>query len=428
MPHTTLNSHVPNPTRAPTLHSTMRRTGRRGLHHALLLIVLQLLLLGHSFLIVPSPRRGTTTTCTMTAPQQHHPPTGRRRGGDASRGHVARAQHLQSWFVGAAAAVALVAAPPAPAQARQQPLGVIDELLAECPSEKACASSQDDRPPVFQEPWQYDDSTPERAMKRLRSYVESLPGAETITAEDRYLRLLFTDAGNGAEDDVEFFFTPNDSIIQFRVKKLSYKPSFFSSSHPPTHLLYRPPAAGRGPTIAGPICDGWRNYGLPWASRRFPSYGIGGAPSSFWSPPWMGGGLHTGRTRPAPRIWSKPTRTTTRWRQNGSRLCHIPGHHRAANKSKEAACAHNQTRPTADNRISCVSFLNLNLCDPLSRHKIIRSVPSPLYPLFYTLKPPSSSCCPTKARCCACAAGSPRSCSAAPPAPGTGAAGSARGQ
>ncbi|EWM20913.1 Protein of unknown function DUF1499 [Nannochloropsis gaditana] len=103
---------------------------------------------------------------------------------------------------------------PRATQARLLPLGVIDQLLAECPTEKSCASSQDDRPPVFQEPWEYEDATQEKAMRRLRSYVENLPGAETISAEDRYLRFEIKEDGN--IDDTEFYFTPNDSIIQFR--------------------------------------------------------------------------------------------------------------------------------------------------------------------------------------------------------------------
>jgi uncharacterized protein (DUF1499 family) len=98
-----------------------------------------------------------------------------------------------------------------------QPLGVIDELLAECPTEKSCASSQDDRPPVFQEPWQYDDSTQAKAMRRLKGYVESMPGVEVITAEEGYLRADLTE--KGVVNELEFFFTPNDSIIQFRASR-----------------------------------------------------------------------------------------------------------------------------------------------------------------------------------------------------------------
>lgn len=74
-----------------------------------------------------------------------------------------------------------------PAQARTEPLGVIDELLAECTRTDNCASSQDDRPPVFAEPWAYESSA-DKAMRRLREYVTGMPGAEVITADARYLR------------------------------------------------------------------------------------------------------------------------------------------------------------------------------------------------------------------------------------------------
>lgn len=76
--------------------------------------------------------------------------------------------------------------PPA-AQARTEPLGVINEILADCARTDNCASSQDDRPPVFAEPWAYESSA-EKAMKRLREYVAAMPGAEVITADDRYIR------------------------------------------------------------------------------------------------------------------------------------------------------------------------------------------------------------------------------------------------
>eukprot|EP00624_Nannochloropsis_granulata_P002789 evm.model.NODE_24061_length_13748_cov_26.966177.5 len=115
-----------------------------------------------------------------------------------------------------AAATGLTFAPRA-THARTQPLGVIDELLAECPTEKSCASSQDDRPPVFQEPWQYDDSTQEKAMRRLKGYVESMPGVEVITAEEGYLRADLMEGGK--VNEIEFYFTPNDSIIQFRAAR-----------------------------------------------------------------------------------------------------------------------------------------------------------------------------------------------------------------
>ncbi len=76
---------------------------------------------------------------------------------------------------------------PKGAEARTEPLGVVNELLADCGRLDNCVSSQDDRPPVFAEPWAYEASA-ERAMRRLRDHVSALPGAEVITADQSYLR------------------------------------------------------------------------------------------------------------------------------------------------------------------------------------------------------------------------------------------------
>lgn len=64
---------------------------------------------------------------------------------------------------------------------------MINELLADCARLDNCVSSQDDRPPVFAEPWAYDGSA-DKAMSRLRAYVGQMQGAEVVTAETRYLR------------------------------------------------------------------------------------------------------------------------------------------------------------------------------------------------------------------------------------------------
>ena len=85
------------------------------------------------------------------------------------------------------------------AQARTEPLGIIDELLAECARTDNCASSQDDRPPVFAEPWAYESSAG-KAMQRLRDYVAAMPGAEVITADERYLRWVgMLSRGHGSD-------------------------------------------------------------------------------------------------------------------------------------------------------------------------------------------------------------------------------------
>ena len=76
--------------------------------------------------------------------------------------------------------------------------------------------SQDDSPPVFLPPWEFDGNFV-NIKKNLLVYVSSLKGAELIQDRDRYIRFRFTDKNDkNIVDDVEFYFTPNDSIIQFR--------------------------------------------------------------------------------------------------------------------------------------------------------------------------------------------------------------------
>lgn len=100
-------------------------------------------------------------------------------------------------------------------------LGVVDDLLADCPSSPTCVSSQDDRPYSFMEPWAYDGPW-ERAMSRLRSYVEG-SGAKVVASSPRYLRVEYeaTKALSASVDDVEFYFTPGDALVQFRCARRS---------------------------------------------------------------------------------------------------------------------------------------------------------------------------------------------------------------
>ena len=118
---------------------------------------------------------------------------------------------------------AAVLAPPA--------LGVDDSgMLRPCPEDASrCVSSQDDRPRCFLAPWEYDGEWV-TTRNRLVTYVLSLPGARLVagggddsaTGKDeagRYLRfeVAGTDvASTPSVDDLEFYFTPNDAIVQYR--------------------------------------------------------------------------------------------------------------------------------------------------------------------------------------------------------------------
>lgn len=117
-------------------------------------------------------------------------------------------------------------------------LGVWDGLLADCPHPQdkmaavystgaGCASSQDDTPGVFAEPWDYSD-TPSYSldyrdqMKLLLPAIQLVcskrgDGVEILLQEGRYLRVLFTDGKTKEKSIGEFYFTPNDTTVQFRV-------------------------------------------------------------------------------------------------------------------------------------------------------------------------------------------------------------------
>lgn len=113
-------------------------------------------------------------------------------------------------------------------------LGVWDGLLADCPHNinfgggAGCTSSQDDTPGIFSEPWDYSESDSldweEQKMKLLPAIqlVASQRGdsLRVLIDEGRYLRVIFTDAKSGEKSVGEFYFTPNDTTVQFRVGSL----------------------------------------------------------------------------------------------------------------------------------------------------------------------------------------------------------------
>lgn len=103
-------------------------------------------------------------------------------------------------------------------------------LFALCPEDltfSGCISSQDDRPACFIAPWEFDG--PWLNMKRkLVAYLEAIPGLSIVSGgatvhseseaveENRYIRAQIEDDSKSVIDDLEFYFTPNDSIIQYR--------------------------------------------------------------------------------------------------------------------------------------------------------------------------------------------------------------------
>jgi len=123
-------------------------------------------------------------------------------------------------------------------------IGVWDGLLADCPhgflGGAGCASSQDDTPGVFAEPWDYSEA-PNNTMDWEEQMKQLIPGiklvssrrgdkTEILTQSGRYLRVLFVDSKTREESIGEFYFTPDDSTVQFRVGSLVSGNDFFSSS------------------------------------------------------------------------------------------------------------------------------------------------------------------------------------------------------
>ena len=126
-------------------------------------------------------------------------------------------------------------------------LGIWDGLFADCPHGKinmsagaGCASSQDDTPGVFAEPWDYseapNDSLDYNDQMRLLipaiKLVCSKRGdqVQIMQQQGRYLRVLFKDGKTEELSSGEFYFTENDSTVQFRVGALNPSLSLMSSS------------------------------------------------------------------------------------------------------------------------------------------------------------------------------------------------------
>ena len=151
-------------------------------------------------------------------------------------------------FVSAAAAVASALLPPADAAETvgkdescddASCLGVWDGLLADCPHTAGfgggagCASSQDDTPGVFAEPWDYGETAVEVGEDSYRGQMDELILAiEEVSSrrgdrvdvqlqEGRYLRVIFTDGLSSERSVGEFYFTPNDTTVQFRIGSAS---------------------------------------------------------------------------------------------------------------------------------------------------------------------------------------------------------------
>lgn len=128
-------------------------------------------------------------------------------------------------------------------------LGVWDGLLADCPHQEGdfsrlgriggsgagCVASQDDTPGIFAEPWDYSDAADyllyryedeQLVMNKIVTAIHLVSAkrgdqVRILLREGRYLRVVFTDGRSQEESIGEFYITPNDTTVQFRVSSKS---------------------------------------------------------------------------------------------------------------------------------------------------------------------------------------------------------------
>ena len=120
-----------------------------------------------------------------------------------------------------AAAFVAVAPPPPAAVADASALWPRDGLFPDCPSSDTCVSSQDDRPQSWDNPWVFEGSAAD-SYKKLRRVVEKKLGGRVVATDDeRYLRAEFEESSplGTTVDDAEFFFAPDDTLVQFRAAR-----------------------------------------------------------------------------------------------------------------------------------------------------------------------------------------------------------------
>jgi uncharacterized protein (DUF1499 family) len=98
---------------------------------------------------------------------------------------------------------------------RPNNLGVNNGKLAPCPNSPNCVSSQSSDVGHSIAPLTYN-STPEEAIAKLKSVIESLPRTKIITESNDYLYAEFKSALMGFVDDVEFYLDPKANVIQVR--------------------------------------------------------------------------------------------------------------------------------------------------------------------------------------------------------------------
>jgi uncharacterized protein (DUF1499 family) len=98
---------------------------------------------------------------------------------------------------------------------RPNNLGVKSGKLAPCPNSPNCVSSQSSDVGHSIAPLTYS-STPEQAIAKIKSVIQSLPRTKIITESKDYLYAEFKSALMGFVDDVEFYLDRKANVIQVR--------------------------------------------------------------------------------------------------------------------------------------------------------------------------------------------------------------------
>jgi uncharacterized protein (DUF1499 family) len=138
---------------------------------------------------------------------------------------VSLRDHSRSSITASLAFIAAVSAVPISVVSANADVIGVDKsgLFALCPEASpllsSCVSSQDDRPAYFVAPWCYDGTT-NSAKRKLLDRVLSTKGSTIVKVPsledaDRLVVVEFKNE-DGSIDDAQFYFTPNDSTVQFR--------------------------------------------------------------------------------------------------------------------------------------------------------------------------------------------------------------------
>jgi uncharacterized protein (DUF1499 family) len=99
---------------------------------------------------------------------------------------------------------------------RPSTLGAQDGTLAACPDSPNCVSSFDERE-------SHGIAPIAGSLAQVRAAVESMKGAQIISADDNYLYAEFTSSLMGYVDDVEFLAAPSEGVSHVRsASRLGY--------------------------------------------------------------------------------------------------------------------------------------------------------------------------------------------------------------